>query len=78
MQFSVGAIRGCSDAAGRNIVSFMPSGAKMCVVRELVERLPAHAADDLAEQEVVDVAVDEALAGRRCRHLFDGQLDAVS
>jgi hypothetical protein len=28
---SVGAIRGCSDAGGRNIVSFIPSGSKMCV-----------------------------------------------
>ena len=27
---SVGAMRGRSDAGGRNIVSFMPSGSKMC------------------------------------------------
>ena len=32
---SVGAMRGRSDAGGRNIVSFMPSGSKIRVLREL-------------------------------------------
>ena len=67
MHLSVGAMRGSSDAGGRNIVSFMPSGSKIRVLRELVERLAAHAADDVAEQEEVDVAVDEARARRSGR-----------
>jgi hypothetical protein len=29
MQLSVGAMRPRSDAAGRNVVSFMPSGSKI-------------------------------------------------
>ena len=37
--------------------------------------MPAHAPNDVAEQEEVDVAVDEALAGRRRRHFFDGERD---
>ena len=35
--------------------------------RELVQRLAAHATHDVAEEDVVDVAVDEALAGARRR-----------
>ena len=74
---SVGAMRGAATPAGRNIVSFMPSGSKMCSLRELVERLAADAPDDVAEQEEVDVAVDEPLAGRRGRDLLDRQLDGL-
>ena len=46
----------------------------MCL-RILVEPLPADAADDVAEQEEVDVAVDEPLAGRRGRDFLDGAPD---
>ena len=45
------------------------------LLRELVERLAAHAPNDVAEQEEVDVAVDEPLAGRRRRHFLDGERD---
>ena len=71
-QRSVGAIRGRSDSGGRNVVSFMPSGSKICGFGILVEPLAADAADDVAEQEEVDVAVDEPLAWRRGRHFLDG------
>ena len=37
-------------------------GTKDLLPHELVERLPAHAADDVAEKQEVDVAVDEPLA----------------
>ena len=60
---------GRSAAGGRNVVSRIPSGSKMCVARKRVEALPAHARDDLAEQEEVDVAVDEPLALARQRAL---------
>ena len=40
-----------------------------------IERLPGDARDDVAEQEEVDVAVDERLAGRRRRHFVFRQLD---
>ena len=40
-----------------------------------IQRLSADAPDDVAEQEEVDVAVDEPLAGRRCWHLLDRQRD---
>ena len=40
-------------------------------LRVSVEALAAHAADDVAEQKEVDVAVDEALARRGGRHFFD-------
>ncbi len=36
--------------------------------RVLVERLTAHARNDMPEEEEVDVAVDETLTGRRRRH----------
>ena len=42
---------------------------------KLVERRAARAMHDLAQQEEVDVAVDEALAGRGGRHFLAGQLD---
>ena len=35
VQLSVGAIRGSSDAGGLNIVSFIPSGVKIVLLREL-------------------------------------------
>ena len=38
---SVGATRGCRPAGGLNIVSFMPSGAKISFVREAIERRAA-------------------------------------
>ena len=42
---------------------------------ELVQRHAAHAVHDLTQQEVVDVAVDEALAGRRGGHFLDRARD---
>ena len=53
----------------------MPSGWKISRCDILVERHAAHARDDVAEQEEVDVAVDESLAGRGGRHFFARQLD---
>lgn len=44
-------------------------------LRVAVEPLAAHAADDVAKQEEVDVAVHELLAGRGRRHFFDGAAD---
>ena len=43
------------------------------LTRELIERLAAHAADDVAEQEEIDVAVDEPFTGCRSGHFFDSQ-----
>ena len=37
---SVGAMRGASDAGGRNIVSFIPSGSKMCAFAYRSSRSP--------------------------------------
>ena len=45
------------------------------VVREAIERLAADATDDIAEQKVVDVAVDKSLARGRRRNLLDGDAD---
>ena len=45
------------------------------IVRKAIERLPAHAADDVAEQKVIDVAVDESFTRRSGGHLFDGNVD---
>ncbi len=67
----VGAMRALSDAGGRNIVSAIPSGSKTWLRRVPIDPLAAHALDDAAEQEEVDVAVEEARAGRRDRHLLD-------
>ena len=44
-------------------------------VREPVERLPADSLDDLAEQEEIDVAVDESRARRGGRNLLHRELD---
>ena len=54
-----------SDAGGRNIVSLMPSGSKIRVCANSSSGSPLTRRDDVAEQEEVDVAVDEALARRR-------------
>ena len=75
VQLSVGAIRGASDAGGLNIVSLMPSGSKMRSRANRSSGMPADALHDVAEQKEVDVAVDEALAGTRRRHLVDGERD---
>ena len=48
---------------------------KDSVVRETDRAEAAHATDDVAQQEEIDVAVDEARARRRCRHFFDGEGD---
>jgi hypothetical protein len=37
---SVGAMRGCSDGGGRNIVSFMPSGSKIRVRAKSFSGIP--------------------------------------
>ena len=74
-QRSVGAIRGRIAAGGRNVVSLHAQRLEDPLPRELIERYAAHAADDVAEQKEVDVAVDEALAGRRGRHFFDRERD---
>ena len=58
---SVGAIRALSEAAGRNCVSFIAERIENLLLREPVQRQPAHPPDDVAEEEEVDVAVDEAL-----------------
>ncbi len=71
-QRSVGAIAAAHDSGGRNVVSFMPERIEDLRLRVAIEPLAAHAAHDVAEQEEVDVAVDEPLARRRGRHLFDG------
>ena len=63
------------DAGGLNPVSIMPSGSKISRCDVLIERHAAHARDDVAEQEEVDVAVDESLARRRGRHFVARQLD---
>jgi hypothetical protein len=44
-------------------------------LRELIQAFAADPLDDFAEQEKVDVAVDEARAGRRGRNFLDRQLD---
>ena len=62
----------CSDAGGRNVVSRMPSGPKTRAFRNASQRLLRDALDDVAEQEEVDVRVDEALAGGGDRHFLDG------
>ena len=56
-------------------MSFMPSGWKISRLHVLIERHAAHTRDDVAQQEEIDVAVDEPLAGRRRRHLLARQLD---
>ncbi len=50
-----------------------PERQKHALADELLERLFAHAADDLGKQEIVDVAVDEAAARRRGQHFFGGE-----
>ena len=40
VQGSVGAMRGRSDAGGRNVVSFMPSGSKMRVRANSLSGIP--------------------------------------
>ena len=52
-----------------------PERAKQDLLRVDVQRFPAGDADDFAEQEVVDVAIDEALARRRGQHLVPRELD---
>ena len=47
-----------------------PERQEHALADELLERLLAHAADDLGKQEIVDVAVDEAAARRRGQHFF--------
>ena len=70
-------MRGRSVAGGRNIVSFMPSGLKIRVAVNSASGMLADRADDVAEQEEVDVAVDEALVRPRDRHFLDRQLDRL-
>ena len=52
-----------------------PERLEDALAGELIQRLPAHARDDVAEEEEVDVAVDEPLTGQRGRNLLDGALD---
>ena len=42
-----------------------------------IEPLAAHPPDDVAEEEEVDIAVDEAFAGWRRRHFLDGAADRL-
>ncbi len=80
---SVGrAVLGRRDArvqCGRRIEAgvFHAERRENAVARELVERLAAHSPHDVPEQEEVDVAIDEPLAGRRGRRLLDRQLDRL-
>ena len=62
-------MRGRFSAGGLNPVSIIPSGWKMSRCDILIERQPADPRHDVAEQEEVDVAVDEALARRGGRAL---------
>ena len=67
-----------SDAAtagGRNVVSRMPSGSKMCVRANASSRSPLMRATSLPEQEEVDVAVDEPRARRGDGHFLGGEPD---
>ena len=54
---------------------FHPERFEDVRLRKMVEALTADASNDLAEHEEVDVAVDEALAGRGGRHLVDRTAD---
>ena len=52
-----------------------PERLEDAFAREAIEGQPAHALDDVAEEEEVDVAVDEALARPRRGHFVDGKRD---
>ena len=63
------------DSGGRNVVSLHAERLEDVRLRVAIERLAADAAHDVAEQEEIDVAVDEPLAGRRRRHFVDARAD---
>ena len=64
VHFSVGAMRGRNDRGRQEHRVVHAERLEDPRPRELVRAAAAHAADDVAEQEEVDVAVDEALARR--------------
>ena len=64
-QRSVGAIRVRFAAGGIELRVDHAERLEDLAAGVAIERLAAHARDDVAEQEEVDVAVDEALARRR-------------
>ena len=45
------------------------------IVHKPIEWLSTDPSHDIAEKEVVDIAVNEPLPWSRCRHFFDGELD---
>ena len=79
-QSPVGAVRR-REAGGRPVAGFREAqGVQHLGGDERIQRLPGHAADDLPDQDEVQVAVDDARAGlgaRRLRQHGPEQGDAV-
>ena len=68
---SVGAMRFLTDEGGRNRVSRIPSGPKTRDCRKPSSVSCVDALDDVAEEEEVDVRIDDPLVGKGDRHFLD-------